>query len=492
YTHTTLDSLDPGRLMFTPLLVDMGPVKLTFAEADVEAYPGMYLRADTASRALRGYSAPYPAAVEQGGHNDLEHLVTARHPYIAHTDGRRAFPWRSFIVSRSDTELPASDMVYRLASPSRVADTSWIRPGKVAWEWWNDWGLYGVPFRAGINTDTYRAYIDFAADHGIEYVILDEGWATKGRCDLFDIVPEIDLPALLEHAEKRGVGIILWAGYLAMARDLERVVAEYARAGVKGFKIDFLNRDDAEMIDFMYRTADICACHHMLVDFHGCPKPTGLQRTYPNVVNYEAVFGLEQMKWSTPTVDQVTYDVTLPFIRSVAGPMDYTQGAMTNASRGQYFPSRSNPMSQGTRCHQLAEFVIFDSPLSMLCDSPSAYAREPECTELIAAIPTVWDATEVPLGCVGEYIVTARRSGDRWYIGGLTGWDARSLTLPLDFLPDGVEYDARIFADGPNAAKHARDFVSSEAGALTAGSSLAIDMAPGGGYVAILTPKNVK
>ena len=291
YTVSPLSAIGHGSLFFTPLLAadSAACVTVAFGEADVEDYPGMYLAADTAALALHGVSAPYPAATVQGGHNDLEMLVTERENYIARVAGDRTFPWRFFIVSRDDRELPASDMVYRLAAPCRLDSTRWIRPGKVAWEWWNNWGLYGVDFKAGVNNDTYKEYIDFAADKGIEYVILDEGWATKGKCDLFDVVPEIDLPELISYAKERGVGIILWAGYLAFEKDMEAVVRRYADMGVKGFKIDFLNRDDQPMIDFMYRTAELCGRHKMLVDFHGCPKPTGLQRTYPNVINYEAV-----------------------------------------------------------------------------------------------------------------------------------------------------------------------------------------------------------
>lgn len=490
YTVAPLDSVTDGRLFFTPLLADNGTEKIVFAEADVESYPGMYLAADSAANGFRGVCAPYPATTVQGGHNDLEMLVTSREDYIARVDGKRAFPWRAFIISRDDTKLPANDMVYRLAAPCRLDDISWVRPGKVAWEWWNDWGLYGVDFKAGVNSDTYKAYIDFAADNGIEYVILDEGWATKGRGDLFDIVPEIDMPGLLEYAASKNVGIILWAGYLAFARDIEGVVSRYADMGVKGFKIDFLNRDDQEMLDFMYRTAEICGRHKMLVDFHGCAKPTGLQRTYPNVINYEAVFGLEQMKWSKPGTDQISYDVTLPFIRSIAGPMDYTQGAMRNAPAKQYYPCRANPMSQGTRCRQLAEFVIFDSPLAMLCDSPSNYMREPECTSFIASIPTVFNRTEVLEGKLGEYIALARQGADgTWYLGAMTGHKIRSTSLPLNFLDKDKTYRLTFYADGPNADKQAHDF-NTDSLTVTSDDIIDITMQPGGGYAAVISAQN--
>lgn len=486
YTVAPVDSFAPGTLFFTPLLADNGREKLVFAEADVESYPGMYLAVSPSDNSLHGVSAPVPSATVPGGHNDLEMLVTGREDFIARVGGSRAFPWRAFIVSRDDRELPASDMVYRLASPCRIGDTAWIRPGKVAWDWWNDWGLYGVGFKAGVNNPTYKAYIDFAAATGIEYVILDEGWATKGKCDLLDVVPDIDVAGLVSYAADRNVGIILWAGYLALARDTERVAAHYARMGVKGFKIDFLNRDDQDMIDFMYRTAEICARHHLLVDYHGCAKPTGLQRTWPNVVNYEAVFGLEQMKWSKPGVDQITYDVTLPFIRSIAGPMDYTSGAMRNAVAGQYYPSRSKPMSQGTRCRQLAQFVVFDSPLAMLCDSPTEYMREPGCMRFLSAVPTVYERSEVLSGELGRHVAMARRAADgTWYVGAMTGHEPLSLPLSLDFLDAGTRYTVTSWADGPNCDKEGRDYVT-DSRECTAADTLNINMAPGGGFAAII------
>ena len=295
-------------------------------------------------------------------------------------------------------------MVYKLAAPSRMKDISWIRPGKVAWEWWNHWGIKGVDFEAGINNETYMHYIDFASRHGIEYVILDEGWAVNLKADLFQIVPEIDLKKLTAYARQKNVGLILWAGYHAFARGMEHVCKHYSEMGIKGFKIDFMDRDDQEMVDFHYRAAEIAAKYKLMVDFHGTYKPTGLNRTYPNVINYEAVHGLEQMKWSDIHTDQVTYDVTMPFIRMLAGPVDYTQGAMHNANKRCYHSSMDTPMSQGTRCRQLAEYVVFESPLNMLCDSPTNYDREEECTEFIATIPTVWEQTIAMNGEIGKYI----------------------------------------------------------------------------------------
>lgn len=350
YSHGPLSDMDPKRLAFLPVLVDVGNgKKVCITESDLEDYPGMYLINHGGKHTLTGYFPAYPRKAETGGHNELQQIVKEREPYIARARGTRNFPWRVLVISSDDRELADSDLVYQLASPSRIDDISWIKPGKVAWDWWNDWNITGVNFKAGVNTETYKHYIDFASEHNLEYVILDEGWAVNLKADLMQIVPEIDLPEILRYARSKNVDIILWAGYNAFNRDIEGICRHYAAMGVKGFKVDFMDRDDQEMVNFYYRASEIAARHKMLLDFHGAFKPTGLNRTYPNVINFEGVHGLEQMKWQPPTVDQVTYDVTIPFIRMVAGPMDYTQGATRNATKGSYRPVFSEPMSQGTR-----------------------------------------------------------------------------------------------------------------------------------------------
>lgn len=483
YVNETISSLNDKRLKILPLLVDLGDGrKVCITEADLEDFPGMFLNNETGKPSLKAVHAPYPKVKEQGGHNQLQMLVKERENYIAKTSGTRSFPWRAFIISRNDKELADCDMVYRLASPSRVNDISWIKPGKVAWDWWNDWNLYGVDFRAGINNPTYKYYIDFAAEHGIEYVILDEGWAVNLQADMMQVIPEIDLQELVDYGKSKNVGIILWAGYWAFARDMENVVKHYSDMGVKGFKVDFLDRDDQEMVNFIYEASEVCAKYKMLVDFHGVFKPTGLQRTYPNVLNYEGVNGLEQLKWSPESYDMVTYDVTIPFIRMIAGPMDYTQGAMRNAVKGNYRPVNSEPMSQGTRCRQLATYVIFESPFNMLCDAPSNYRREKECTEFISNIPTIWDETVSLDGKVSEYVAIARRHGNDWYIGALTNWTPRELDLDLSFLGEG-DYTLELFKDGINADRAARDY-KKEVISVPTDRKLKIHMAPGGGYAA--------
>ena len=489
YTHGRLSQWDQRKYAFLPLLVEAANgKKVCIGEADLMNYPGMYLYT-AGGTSLKGVFAPYPANVEQGGHNNLQMVVTGREDYIARFDRGTDFPWRYLVISEQDRELADSDMTYRLATPQADMDFSWVKPGKVAWDWWNDWNLYGVDFRAGINNDTYRYYIDFAARHGIEYVILDEGWAVNLQADLMQVVPEIDLPMLADYANSKGVGLILWAGYYAFDRDMEHVCQHYADMGIKGFKVDFMDRDDQQMVDFHRRAAETAAKHHLMIDFHGTYKPTGLHRTYPNVINFEGVHGLEQLKWSGPEVDQVTYDVTIPFVRMVAGPMDYTQGAMRNATRGNYRPVNNEAMSQGTRCHQLAEYVVFESPLNMLCDSPSNYEQEEECTDFIASVPTVWDETVALDGKVGEYVIIARRSGDTWYIGALNNWEAREAEIDLTAILDAGSYDIQAFRDGINADRAARDYFKAEFTLVCnpMSAKIKVPMAPGGGWAAKVT-----
>ncbi len=461
--------------------------RVNITESDLLDYPGMYLK-HLGGTALGGIFAPYPKLVEQDGYNKLQGIVRTTEDYIARQPAGACLPWRIVAVAAEDRQLLDSDLVYALSRPA-TGDFSWVNPGKVAWDWWNAWNLYGVDFRAGINTQTYKYYIDFAAENGIEYVILDEGWAVNLQADLFQVVPEIDLPGIVDYANAKGVGIILWAGYWAMKRDVEGICKHFSEMGVKGFKIDFMNRDDQQMVDFYRETAEIAARYHLLVDFHGAFKPSGLQRPYPNVINHEGVAGLEQMKWAQASVDQVTYDVQIPFIRMFAGPLDYTQGAMRNATRGNYRPVNSEPMSQGTRCRQLAEYILFEAPLTMLCDSPSNYLAEPECLKWMAAVPTVWDETVALDGQMGDYAAIARRKGRDWYVGAMTDWSARELTLDLSrFLPAG-RYRVEIFRDGINADRNARDYVREIQDMTVSGAqhTLTVKMAPGGGWTAKFT-----
>ena len=487
FTPTNISKTNPQNLMAMPFTVtlDHGE-KLCMLEADQMDYPGIYLLKDASEPlTLKAVFPKYPKTLERGGHGNIEMKVTEREDYMARTSGNRTFPWRVFIVAHDDGELVNNDMVYRLATPCQIGDTSWIKPGKAAWDWWNNRALFGVDFKAGFNNDTYRYFIDFAKAYGLEYVLIDEGWFSTKTTDIFDLVPDIDIKALVDYAESRGVGILLWAGYLSLARDLEKAVSHYASLGVKGFKIDFLNRDDQPMMQFMLRTAELCARHHLLVDFHGTGKPSGLQRTYPNVVNYEAVFGLEQMRWSPATLDMVTHDVTLPFTRMVAGPMDYTPGAMRNSLKGMYYPCKRTPMSQGTRMHQVGMYFCYDAPLTMLSDSPSKYESDAVCTRFIAGIPTVWDDTRVLAASLGEYLVVARRKGNRWYIGAINNWQERTLEVTLPEECRGRQ--AEVMCDGRNADKVAEDYQHSVV-TIADDGHYSLHMASGGGWGMITAP----
>lgn len=479
YTQTTLSQLNNARLAFLPLIVERPEgVKVCISESALIDYPGMYINSTAPSTTLKGVFPPYPKEVEAGGY--IQWMVKDVDNYIAKVSGPREFPWRMAVVTADDKALADSDMTYLLAEPSRVEDISWIRPGKVAWDWWNDWNIDGVDFVSGINNDTYKYYIDFASKNGIEYVILDDGWSDNGNADLFKVNENIDLPMLIKYAADRNVGLVLWAGYRAFDKDMERVCKHYADMGIKGFKVDFMNRDDQPLTEFITRAAETAARNHLVLDLHGMYKPAGLNRTYPNLLNFEGVFGLENMKWIKEEHDQMKYDVMIPILRQVAGPLDYTQGAMRNASPGNYRPCYSEPMSQGTRCHQLALYMIFDSPLNMLCDTPSNYMREQECTDFIVAVPTTWDETRVLDASMGEYIVTARRKGSVWYVGGITDKTPRDITVDLSFLTPG-SHKATLFADGVNAHRAGRDYRRSSL-TLSPSSPLSIHLAPGGGF----------
>lgn len=483
YTYALLSQWNKERIAFLPVMVE-GPdgCKINIMESDLLDYPGMYLYNGEGDTSLEARFPSYPKEVRQGGHNNLQGEVQTREAYLAKYDGATSFPWRIISVSDEDKDMLDNDLVWLLGTPADPqADWSWVKPGKVAWEWWNDWHVTGVDFEVGVNNDTYKYYIDFASRHGIEYVILDEGWAVNGKADLFDVVPEINIEELVAYGAERNVGIVLWAGYWAFDKDMDKICDHYSKIGVKGWKVDFMDRDDQIMVDFYTRVARTAAKYHQFVDFHGAYKPAGLHRTYPNVLNFEGVNGLERMK-SRTEIDQITYDVTFPFIRMAAGPVDYTQGAMQNVAYKYYRPNRTNPVSQGTRCRQLGMYVVYDSPFNMLCDAPQYYEREKECTEFIAKVPTTWDEVLPIAGKVGDYIVVARRKGNTWYIGGLTGHQERTVTIDLGFLGEG-EWKVELFQDGINAARHGEDYKKTIS---PAGKTLTVKMASGGGFAAVL------
>ncbi|MBN2632033.1 MAG: glycoside hydrolase family 97 protein [Bacteroidales bacterium] len=479
YKYTSLDTIGGNHLASLPALFVTEGVNVLITESDIIDYPGMWLRGAGPST-LKGVFPPYPEEERLRSDRDL-HVTKAR-DYIASTTGTRVFPWRVFIITGTDGELIESEMVYKLASPCRIEDPSWIKPGKVAWDWWNANNIYGVDFRAGINNDTYKYYIDFASANGIEYVILDEGWYRKGT--VLESIPEINIPELCSYAASRNVGIILWVVWKTFHDRIDDAVALYEKWGVKGVKVDFMQRDDQPVVNFYHEAMQKTAEHHLLIDFHGAYKPDGAGRTWPNALTREGVKGLENSKWSREISPD--HNLMLPFIRMVAGPMDYTPGAMLNFERNNFNPIFNRPGSLGTRVHQMALYVIFESPLQMLADSPTNYMREKECTDFISKIPVVWDDIKVLEAKTGDYLLLARRSGEDWYLGALTDWKAREMDLDLAFLPAGT-FRMELFRDGINADRHAQDY-RREIIEVKQGSRLKINMVSGGGWTAKISP----
>ena len=480
FVYSALDTIREKHLASLPVLFKANGINVLITESDIDDYPGMWLRGEGGGR-FSGTWPAYPAAEQLKGDRNL--FVTGTRDYIARTTGTRAFPWRVFVISEQDGGLIESNLVFKLAAPDRLKETGWIKPGKVAWDWWNANNIYGVDFRAGLNNETYKYYIDFASQKGIEYVILDEGWYNLG--DVLDVAPGFDIPELCKYAESKNVGIILWVVWKSFYDKMDEALDTYEKWGVKGVKVDFMQRDDQKMVDFYYLAAEKTAAHKMLIDFHGAYKPDGLGRTYPNALTREGVKGLEHSKWSRDITPE--HDVTLPFTRMVAGPMDYTPGAMINMGQDNFNPSFTRPESQGTRVHQMALYVIYESPLQMLADSPSNYIKEQECTDFIVKVPVVWDDLKVLQAKVSDYVLLARRSGNDWYLGAITDWSPRTLKADLSFLGPG-EYNMEIFSDGVNADRYAQDYKHLKINAV-ANDSITVNMAPGGGWVAKISPK---
>ncbi len=454
-------------------------IRVAITEANLLDYPGMYLRGQANSKAkLQSLFPPYP--LQEKKVRDRTVVVEKAAKYITKTSARRSFPWRVMMISDNDGGLIENDLVYRLASPCRLEDTQWIKPGKVAWDWWNALNIYGVDFESGLNTETYKYYIDFATKYEIPYIILDEGWSDTE--DLMAIHPDIDLPELFSYAKSQNVGIILWVVWSTLEEQLDSTLAAFQDWGARGIKVDFMQRDDQKMVNYYETIAREAAAHHLLVDFHGSYKPTGLRRAYPNVLTREGVHGLENQKWANTVTPE--HNLTLPFTRMLAGPMDYTPGAMINSTARQFMPVWDRPMSQGTRCHQLAMYVVYESPLQMLADTPSNYYREPETMEFLQQVPVTWDETKVLDARISDYIVIARKKGGQWYLGAMTDWTPRSFTIDLSFLDTGTK-QIHIWQDGVNANKQPQD-MKVKTMTVSRNEKLSIDLAPGGGWVAII------
>lgn len=479
YDITPLSKAQP-KLAFLPVTVDCGSVKLTLLESDLEAYPGMFVQSQQGKYGLKGVFAPYPAKTDFYPWRKQEY-VTETTDFISRSRGSRSYPWRVLAITEKDTDMPVNNLVYALASPNRIGDTSWIKTGKVAWDWWNDWNLKGVPFKAGINMDTYKYYIDFASRNGLEFIVLDEGWYDPKSGDMLTVIPELDLTELIAYGKSKGVEIVLWTVFNVLDSQLEAACKKYADMGIKGFKVDFLDRDDQTAVEMVYRIAEMTARYKLTLDLHGIYKPTGINRTYPHIINFESVFGMEEVKWTDIKNNMPLYDVTFPYIRMMAGPVDYTPGAMRNATKADWRAMYYTPASMGTRCHQLAAYIVHDSPFTMLCDAPTNYLNEQECVDFIASLPVEVDSTFIASGELGKYIVTVRKKDVNWYIGGMTSWDERDVQLDFSFLPEGMSYTAVLFKDGVNANKQAEDY-RKETIRIDKDSRLTLHLASGGGF----------
>lgn len=481
YMYVRMDTIASHKMCSLPALFQVGNMNALITEADLYDYPNMFLNG-TGSNTMK---ATFPSVVLEArpmpGSEDRNEEILKSATYIARTAGERTFPWRVCIIGNSKTLLE-TNLVYQLSRDTKFTDVSWIKPGKVAWDWYNALNLYGVDFTAGINTETYKYYIDFASRYGLEYIILDEGWS-RSTTNITEANADVDIMELIRYGKSKGVGIILWMLWKPLDENLEEILKTYAGWGIRGIKVDFMQRADQYVVNYYERVAGTAARYKLLVDFHGAFKPSGMQRAYPNLISSEGVKGNENNKWSADVTPEHT--VTLPFTRMVAGPMDFTPGALTNAQPGNFRISFYRPMSLGTRCHQVAMYVVFESPLQMLCDAPSTYYREEVTTSFISRIPTVWDETIALHAKVADYVAIARRRGDTWYVGAMTDSAPRELELDFGFLPEG-QYNLEVMKDGINATRYASD-CKFEKDTVDRYRKMEISLADGGGWAAIIT-----
>ncbi len=488
YIPGKISSIPEESMAALPLVGKSNGVKIAITEADLLDYPGYYLTYK-GNNTLQGINPKFVLKDKVGGQNNFNKIPILDADYIAETDGTRSFPWRLMVVAETDKDLLYNNLVYLLASENKIGDASWIKPGKVAWDWWNANNLTGVDFKSGFNTETYKYFIDFAAENKLEYIMMDEGWS-----DQFDLLKvndgsvvtdgstklsgKLDMPYLFDYAKQKNVGIILWCVWHTLDRQMLEALDQFEEWGVKGVKVDFMDRDDQTVVNFYERLAKEAAKRKMVVNFHAAYKPTGMERTYPNILNLEAVQGLEWSKFSD--VDLVQQAVIIPFTRMIAGPMDYTPGGLYNANKEDFRVSFFRPMTQGTRCNQLAMFTMFYAPFQMLADAPTAYEREPDILNYLSSMPCVWDET-IPIdGKIGDFAVIARRKGTEWHVAGLNNWTEKTVRLIFDFL-DSSEYSATIFIDGVNADRIGSDYKRITK-TIRKGSTMEIEMASGGGF----------
>lgn len=485
--YRNLSAVAGRKRAVTPVLLSRKDgVRTVIAEADVRDYPGMYLV--KTGNGLQSDFAAFPDSVSLGSWGNFVSVVRSRKDHIAETSGRREFPWRIIMATDDDRTLLRNELIYKLSSPQAPGDFSWVRPGKAAWEWWHDAMLPGASVPSGMknrNTALYKYYIDFAAENNLEYLMIDAGWS-----DIFDlskVKPQVDIKELVRYAGQKNVGIFLWCVAHTLVSDPDRYMRLLSKWGVAGLKVDFFDRDDQIAMQWYEELARKAAEHKLMLNYHGCSKPTGLQRLYPNIVNFEAVRGAECSKWDLTANPE--HHLTFPFTRMLGGSVDYTPGALRNRSRQMFKPVDPGlPMAQGTRCHELAMFVVFDQYLAMLCDSPTEYRKYPDLLGFLAAVPVTYDQTEILSARVGDYAVVAKRRGDEWFVGGMTDWTARSIGVDFSFLQPGVTYTAEIFRDGFDANLYA-DRYESDRRPVDAATELTIRMAAGGGFAIRLVPQ---
>lgn len=481
YTHIESQEWKAtDKMSVLPVLIDTKKqYKILISESDLTDYPCLFLKG-TGTNGMQSVFPKVPLEFGDDGDRSVKLLKEA--DYIAKTSGKRNYPWRYFVITKDDKQLIENTMTYNLATKSQLQDISWIKPGQVSWEWWNDASPYGpdVNFVAGYNLETYKYYIDFASEFGIPYIIMDEGWAMSTR-DPYTPNPKVDVHELIRYGKEKNVGIVLWLTWLVVENNFE-IFRTFQEWGVKGVKIDFMDRSDQWMVNYYERVAKEAAKYNILVDFHGSFKPAGLEYKYPNVLSYEGVRGMEQMGGCTP--DNSVY---FPFMRNAVGPMDYTPGAMISMQPNVYCGQRPNSASIGTRAYQLALFVIFESGLQMLADNPTLYYRNEDCTRFITQVPTTWDETKALAAQVGEYTIVAKRKGDKWYIGGMTNnkETSREFELDLSFLNNGKTYTMTSFEDGINAGRQAMDY-RKKSSTVKSGDKIKINMARNGGFAAVI------
>jgi len=465
------------RKMATSPLLLSGPddTQLLIGESDLDDYPHLFLTTD--GQAVVPTYPKAPLRWEPRG--DRSEEIVEEAPYIARTSASRSFPWRWVAVTDSkgiiEQTIPA-----QLARRSVLEDVSWIHPGQFSWEWWNGAAPYGpdVDFEAGCNLATYKYFADFAAKFGVEYILLDEGWAVSTE-DPFHGNADLDIHELIRYCNGIGVKIVLWVPWLTVYNHFDTIFKTYAEWGIPAVKIDFMDHADQWMVNFYKKVTAEAAKYHIVLDWHGAFTPAGLEYEYPNLLSYEGILGLEQMERCKPE-----NTLWLPFIRNAVGAADFTPGGMFNMQPERYRAVRPNSGAPGTRAYNMALYVVLESGVQMLCDNPTRYYQNEDCTRFIASVPTTWDETRALEAKAGEYVVVAKRKGSKWFIGGITNGTERDFTLRLDFLSPGP-HRMTAFKDGLNAGYQAMHYNKVEQ-SVDAASTVQVHMARNGGWAAVI------